>query len=88
MTLDHVGPIARSIQDAAWLWAVLAGRDMGRIEPRAPRTLTLGVLDGYFTALLAGEVRAAFEDAVARLRDTGVSLPARSVIGTETIIDT
>jgi aspartyl-tRNA(Asn)/glutamyl-tRNA(Gln) amidotransferase subunit A len=88
MTLDHVGPIARSIQDAAWLWAVLAGSEMVRIDPPAPRTLTIGVLDGYFTALLAGEVRTAYEHAVARLRDAGASMPTRSVIGTETIIDT
>jgi aspartyl-tRNA(Asn)/glutamyl-tRNA(Gln) amidotransferase subunit A len=88
MTLDHVGPITRSIQDAAWLWAVLAGSEMVRIEAPPPRTLALGVLDGYFTALLSDEVRSAFEHAMARLRDAGASLPARSVIGTETIIDT
>jgi aspartyl-tRNA(Asn)/glutamyl-tRNA(Gln) amidotransferase subunit A len=61
---------------------------MVRIDPPAPRTLTIGVLDGYFTALLAGEVRTAYEHAVARLRDAGASMPTRSVIGTETIIDT
>jgi aspartyl-tRNA(Asn)/glutamyl-tRNA(Gln) amidotransferase subunit A len=88
MTLDHVGPIARSVQDAAWLWAALARAEMVRLEPPAPRALTLGLLDGYFTALLAGEVRTAFEDAVARLRDAGASLSPRSVIGTESIIDT
>ena len=88
VTLDHVGPIARSTQDAAWLWAVLAGSEMVRLEPPAPRALTLGVLDGYFTALLAGEVRAAFAHAMARLRDLGATLPARTVTGTETITDT
>jgi aspartyl-tRNA(Asn)/glutamyl-tRNA(Gln) amidotransferase subunit A len=88
LTLDHVGPITRSIQDAAWLWAVLAGNEMVRLDPPAPRALTLGVLGGYFTALLAGEVRSAFERALAHLRSAGVSLPTRSVAGTETIIDT
>jgi aspartyl-tRNA(Asn)/glutamyl-tRNA(Gln) amidotransferase subunit A len=61
---------------------------MVRLEPPEARTLTLGVLDGYFTTLLSSEVRAAFEHAVARLRDVGASMPPRSVTGTDTIIDT
>jgi len=88
ITLDHVGPITRSIQDAAWLWAVLARNEMVRLEPPAPRTLTIGVLGGYFTELLAGDVRSAFDQAVAHLRQAGMSLPERHVAGTATIVDT
>ena len=88
ITLDHVGPITRSIQDAAWLWAALVRNEMVRLEPPAPRTLTIGVLGGYFTELLSRDVRAAFDRAVAHLRDAGMSLPERHVAGTAAIVDT
>src|SRR5205814_8123862 len=38
-TLDHVGPLARCVQDAAWLWAAMAHRPMPWIVPRAPAGL-------------------------------------------------
>ena len=51
-TFDHVGPIARSVADAADIWAVIAGRSLLALETPQPATLTLGALGGYFTALL------------------------------------
>jgi aspartyl-tRNA(Asn)/glutamyl-tRNA(Gln) amidotransferase subunit A len=87
-TFDHVGPLTRSVVDAASIWAVLAGRPIPRIEAPPSNSLTLGALDGYFSALLASEVRAAFEDAVARLRASGMAIDTRSVEYSEAIIDT
>jgi aspartyl-tRNA(Asn)/glutamyl-tRNA(Gln) amidotransferase subunit A len=87
-TFDHVGPLTRSVVDAASIWAVLAGRPIPRIEAPPSNSLTLGALDGYFSALLASEVRAAFEDAVARLRASGMVIDTRSVEYSEAIIDT
>lgn len=85
-TLDHVGPLARSVEDAAAVWAVIAGRPVPRLEP--PRTFTLGALGGYFTALLTEEVRQAFESALERLGMCGITLEPRTVQGTETIVET
>ena len=34
-SLDHVGPLAWSVQDARWIWAVMSGRDAAVIVPRA-----------------------------------------------------
>jgi aspartyl-tRNA(Asn)/glutamyl-tRNA(Gln) amidotransferase subunit A len=87
-TFDHVGPLTRSVADAAAIWAVLAGRPIPRIEAPASTTLTLGALGGYFTALLASEVRAAFDDAIARLRASGMTIDSRSVEHSDTIVDT
>jgi Asp-tRNA(Asn)/Glu-tRNA(Gln) amidotransferase A subunit family amidase len=87
-TFDHVGPLTRSVVDAANVWAVLSGRKIPRIEPASPTTLTLGALDDYFQALLSPDVRAAFGDAIEYLRMTGVLISSRSVTGTEMIIDT
>jgi aspartyl-tRNA(Asn)/glutamyl-tRNA(Gln) amidotransferase subunit A len=87
VTFDHVGPITRSVQDAASLWAVLAGREFRRIESPSPSAVTLGALGGYFMALLEGDVRFAFESAMARLRASGIRVEPRTVEGTEAIID-
>ena len=85
-TLDHVGPLARTVEDAANVWAVIAARPIPRIESRG--TLALGAPGGYFTARLTAEVRAAFENALDRLRSCGVRIEPRTVRGTETIVDT
>ncbi|HTI64205.1 MAG TPA: amidase [Gemmatimonadaceae bacterium] len=84
-TLDHVGPLARTVEDAANVWAVIAARPIPRLEP--PRSFTLGALGGYFTALLTAEVRAAFDHALERLRSCGVTLEPRTVRGSERIVE-
>ena len=87
-TFDHVGPLTRSVADAASIWAVLSGRPIPRIDAPSPTAITLGALGNYFTALLDRDVRAAFTGAIARLRASGVSIEPRTVRATETIIDT
>jgi aspartyl-tRNA(Asn)/glutamyl-tRNA(Gln) amidotransferase subunit A len=87
-TFDHVGPITRSVADAANIWAVLAGRAIPRIETLSPSAVTLGALGGYFTHLLDADVRAAFDDAIVQLRAAGVSIAPRTIEGAETIVDT
>ena len=78
-TLDHVGPLCRSVGDAAILHDVMRGA-----SPRPPaaadvKGLRFGVLRGYFTALLDSHVAAAFEEACARLVDAGASLEEVSI---------
>lgn len=87
-TFDHVGPITRSVADAASVWAVLAGRATPNIEPPPASTLTLGELGVYFMALLDSDVRAAFDHAIARLRAAGMTVEPRVVDGTASIIET
>jgi aspartyl-tRNA(Asn)/glutamyl-tRNA(Gln) amidotransferase subunit A len=87
-TFDHVGPITRSVADAATLWAVLAGRDIRPIEAPKPQDVTLGVLGDYFMALLESDVRSTFERAVEVLRASRVTVVRRAVERTDAIIDT
>jgi aspartyl-tRNA(Asn)/glutamyl-tRNA(Gln) amidotransferase subunit A len=87
-TFDHVGPITRSVADAANMWTVLAGREPSRIEVPRPSTLTFGALEGYFTDLLDADVRAAFDRATERLRTAGICIEPNTItsIG-EDIVD-
>jgi aspartyl-tRNA(Asn)/glutamyl-tRNA(Gln) amidotransferase subunit A len=74
-TLDHVGPLCRSVEDAGIVYDVLRGATPGgERTPRTVERLRLGVLRGYFTALLDPLVASAFERACARLREAGVTL--------------
>lgn len=87
MSLDHVGPLARTVQDAATLFAVLTGARPADIERRGAGTIRLIQLNGYFDRL-APEVRDAFGAAVQRLADAGVKIGTGTVTGTDTITTT
>ena len=74
-TLDHVGPMCRSVEDARIVYDVLRGAPPGQgQQPRDARGLRLGVLRDYFMALLDPEVATGFESACLRLRQAGVEL--------------
>lgn len=85
-TFDHVGPITRTVEDAAAFWSVLAARPLPRLE-RPRGSIMLGALGGYFTALLDDHVRAGFEGAIERLRSSGIVFQTRRVVGAESIVD-
>ena len=75
-TFDHLGPFARSVEDAANVYRVLAGLTRPALisEKRGAdliKSAKLGIPHGYLTDLLDTDVRARFDDAVAALRDAG-----------------
>ncbi len=78
-SLDHIGPLAASVQDAAWLWSILAGRDLAAIDPRKPADLELRQLVGYFVSPLAPEVKHAVDRAIERLRSAGVTVTSAEI---------
>lgn len=88
-SLDHVGPLARTVTDAWLLQEVLAGRTPAPATTlgMAPlRGLRVGVLRGYFVDVLDTDVARVFHDAVETLRREGaevedVVLPHASDIG-------
>jgi aspartyl-tRNA(Asn)/glutamyl-tRNA(Gln) amidotransferase subunit A len=71
-TFDHVGPLTQSVADACLVYHALLGDHAAALP--APRPLTgsrLAVLRKYFCDVLDDEVRARFEEAIARLRAAG-----------------
>jgi aspartyl-tRNA(Asn)/glutamyl-tRNA(Gln) amidotransferase subunit A len=85
-TLDHVGPICRSVRDAAIVHTVLQGAPAD-IPPavRGPEGLRLGVLGGYFAAKLDPDVEAAATRTYERLRAASVELREAGVAHTAEI---
>jgi aspartyl-tRNA(Asn)/glutamyl-tRNA(Gln) amidotransferase subunit A len=85
-SFDHVGPIARSVQDAAWLYQVLAGRPAATIVAPKVRDLTLASLDGYFSSPVETAVNAAFANAIDRLEAAGARITAAHLRGAADIM--
>ena len=73
-TMDHVGPLCRSVEDAAIVHDALCGRAVSNGSPRSVNGLRIGVLRGYFTALLDPQVAAAFENTCSALAAAGAEL--------------
>lgn len=65
-SLDHVGPIARSVEDAALLLQVLTGKEQDAVGPinKDVRGLRIGVPSNFFFEGLDEEVSAAVEEAL------------------------
>ena len=83
-SLDHVGPITRSVDDSATMFAAMLGLDA---MPRWMRPDLSGVraarLGGYFAEPLDPEVAAALDDAMAALARGGARCGGASVEGAE-----
>ncbi|MGZ5061600.1 MAG: amidase [Usitatibacter sp.] len=83
-SLDHVGPITRSVDDGAAMFAAMLGLDA---MPRWVRRDLSGVraarLGGYFAEPLDGEVAAALDEAMAALARGGARCTEATIPGAE-----
>src|SRR3954463_15600432 len=100
-SLDHIGPLTKSVKDAAIMLRHIAGRDLAdstsadvpvadyEQEIEKPVSgLKLGVPKEYFGEGLDREVRAAVEAAIERLRAAGCEVISISLPHTEYAIPT
>jgi aspartyl-tRNA(Asn)/glutamyl-tRNA(Gln) amidotransferase subunit A len=72
-TMDHIGPLCRSVEDAGILYDILSGRKTHQTVLPA-KGLKLGIPREYFLTVLDPQVASAFDGACNRLRDAGVEL--------------
>jgi aspartyl-tRNA(Asn)/glutamyl-tRNA(Gln) amidotransferase subunit A len=100
-SLDHIGPLAKTVKDAAIILRVIAGRDpmdstsadvpVPNYEAELGRPvsgLKIGVPREYFGDGLHAEVRAAVESEIAKLRDSGCEIVPISLPHTKYAIPT
>jgi len=100
-SLDHIGPLARTVKDAAIVLRTIAGRDpMDSTSADVPvpdyvaelekpiRGLKIGVAKEYFGEGLDSEVRNAVETAIEKLRSLGCEIVPVSLLHTEYAIPT
>ena len=86
-SLDHIGPLTKTVKDSAILLRAIAGRDpMDSTSADVPvpdyvqemekpvRGLRLGVPQEYFAAGLDDEIRAALEATIEKLRGSGCEI--------------
>ena len=75
-SLDHAGPLTRSVEDAAIGLAAMAGGS-ANLAPVALRGLRIGIISRHMQSReLAAGVRAAIDDAVQRLEQGGAIIAA------------
>src|SRR5947207_2373237 len=86
-SLDHIGPLTKTVRDAATVLGVIAGRDpmdstsaevpvpnyVGELE-KPVSGLKIGVAKEYFGEGLDGEVRKAVETAIQKLAELGCEI--------------
>jgi aspartyl-tRNA(Asn)/glutamyl-tRNA(Gln) amidotransferase subunit A len=70
-SLDHLGPMARSVEDVALLFTVLTGRTAGPLTPRQDEALVFGVPRPYFCDRIDAGVRQALERSCEALISAG-----------------
>ncbi len=100
-SLDHIGPLTRTVKDAALVLRSIAGRDpMDSTSADVPvpdfvaeldkpvRGLKIGVAREYFGEGLDREVRKAVEDAIQKLAELGCEVVPVSLPHTEYAIPT
>src|SRR5215470_16724167 len=100
-SLDHIGPLTRTVRDAAILLRVIAGRDpldptsadvgvpdYDKERAKPVRGFKLGVAKEYFGEGLDNEVRKAVEDAIQKLAQLDCEVVPVSLPHTEYAIPT
>jgi aspartyl-tRNA(Asn)/glutamyl-tRNA(Gln) amidotransferase subunit A len=78
-TLDHAGPMGRSVADVAVLFSVMKGEAAGPREAAGTQPLTLGVPEGYFCDRLHPDVRKSLARAREALGAAGHRIRAAAI---------
>jgi aspartyl-tRNA(Asn)/glutamyl-tRNA(Gln) amidotransferase subunit A len=84
-SLDHVGPLARTVSDAWTIYDVIRGHPPHEHQAHGPQGITLGRLGGYFLEKLDDDVRTQFGRTIERLELAGARVTDVNVSGAANI---
>ncbi|MDC0042346.1 amidase family protein [Paracoccaceae bacterium] len=71
---DTVGPLTKSVEDAARLFGVMSGREIRLPTPKAVKGLKLGILKNVAMENVVDLPKKAFESAINKLKEAGASI--------------
>ena len=71
---DTVGPLTKSVEDAARLFGVMSGREIRLPAPKAVKGLKLGILKNMAMENVVDLPKKAFESAINKLKEAGASI--------------
>jgi len=71
---DTVGPLTKSVEDAARLFGIMAGRKLGLPAPKSVKGLTFGILKNVAMENVADFPKKAFENSIDKLKKAGASV--------------
>jgi len=63
-TLDHVGPIARNVEDLSYLMTGLTGKSFGKLSYPDIRNIRIGIPKQYFTERIDASVKEKYLEAI------------------------
>ena len=71
---DTVGPLTKSVEDAARLFGIMSGREIRLPAPKAVKGLKLGILKNVAMENVVDLPKKAFESAIDKLKEAGASI--------------
>lgn len=82
-SLDHIGPIAASVADAALAYSIMAGQHASTVSNESLAGIRVGVPRNYFFDPLSADVARAVSSVLERMRDDGAELVEIDLPGVE-----
>ena len=84
---DTVGPLTKSVEDAARLFGIMSGREIDLPTPKAVKGLKLGILKNVAMENVVDLPKKAFESAIDKLKEAGASVLEISLSSVDEAMD-
>ena len=84
---DTVGPITKSVEDAARLFGIMAGQEIELLTPRTVKGMKFAILKNVAMENLVDLPRKAFENSINKLKEAGASVAEIEVKGIDEAMD-
>lgn len=85
LSLDHVGPLARTVADAGVTFHLMTGESRGRPAPSSIKTIRVGLPENFYFSRIAPEVGAAIQKAAREAEQLGVRVSSVHVPDVEAL---
>ena len=73
-SFDTVGPLTKSVEDAARLFGIMAGKEIELLTPRTVKGMKFAILKNVAMENLVDLTKKAFENSINRLKEAGASV--------------